>query len=743
MARASKITPYNNFILGLITEAIELNQPAKSTTDEDNCLLLSNGKRTRRRGAEFENGYVLSSTSYIQTIFEDFAINTFTWKAVGGIGDKSFSIIQVGSTLFFYEFLSPALSGGEKSFTVDLNAYSLPSFPDVSDSTCDFTSGKGALFVVSKKINPIYIKYDKDTDTISVTEINIKIRDFVGIDDGVPVDSEQTTLTNSHHYNLQNRGWLKLPSGKDPITDYKTDSGFYPAKNIQWFQFKKTTGESQPVRTDDARDYQAGNTSAPQGHFIVDAFNIDRSAVSGIAGLTVDSVNSRPSTVAFFAGRAWYAGVEGEGRNSSIYFTQVLTDLNKAGNCYQDADPASEEDPALVDNDGGVAVIPDIGVVRRLVSLETMLVVIASNGVWAIKGIEGSFKATDYFIDKLGNDGCINAQSVIMTESAPVWWGDNGIFTIATQSEVTQKLAIQNLTEGTIQTFYNDISKEAKLNSRGAYDAVNRKLVWFYKDGVDPDTSKLYFTKALWLDLRLGAFYPWTLASLDGNTPYLASIVESPSLNSFLQQEELITLTSELITTISSEPITAAVNSIIPLTSALKFFTVVPDGAGNVKWTFSDFRNNSFTDWETSPGNGANYKSYAVTWWELNDDAVRYVQAPYIYVYMERTETAFEPNGLGGFRLVNPSGLFVTAQWDFANSAASNRISRQFQAYKLRQNIVPDENNLLIDTGYPVVISRNKIRGKGRSLQLRFDSEDGKDFSLYGWAVVYAGNTLV
>ena len=39
---------------------------------------------------------------------------------------------------------------------------------------------------------------------------------------------------------------------------------------------------------------------------------------------------------------------------------------------------------------------------------------------------------------------------------------------------------------------------------------------------------------------------------------------------------------------------------------------------------------------------------------------------------------------------------------------------------------------------FPVVVTKNKIRGIGRALQFRFEcSEIGKNFDLLGWSVQY------
>ena len=43
--------------------------------------------------------------------------------------------------------------------------------------------------------------------------------------------------------------------------------------------------------------------------------------------------------------------------------------------------------------------------------------------------------------------------------------------------------------------------------------------------------------------------------------------------------------------------------------------------------------------------------------------------------------------------------------------------------------------------GEVTIITKNKIRGRGRVLKLRFESEQGKDFQLYGYEVINAANS--
>ena len=84
------------------------------------------------------------------------------------------------------------------------------------------------------------------------------------------------------------------------------------------------------------------------------------------------------------------------------------------------------------------------------------LVVIAENGVWEITGPDGVFKADEYSISQVTNIGCSSPDSVVVAEDTVIYWAEGGIYAL-TADQVSGKLNAQNITETTIQTFYNDI----------------------------------------------------------------------------------------------------------------------------------------------------------------------------------------------------------------------------------------------------------------------------------------------
>ena len=45
------------------------------------------------------------------------------------------------------------------------------------------------------------------------------------------------------------------------------------------------------------------------------------------------------------------------------------------------------------------------------------------------------------------------------------------------------------------------------------------------------------------------------------------------------------------------------------------------------------------------------------------------------------------------------------------------------------------------DNGYPVVVTKNKVRGRGKVVSFKFSTSATKDCQLLGWAVNYLGVT--
>ena len=83
--------------------------------------------------------------------------------------------------------------------------------------------------------------------------------------------------------------------------------------------------------------------------------------------------------------------------------------------------------------------------------------------------------------------------------------------------------------------------------------------------------------------------------------------------------------------------------------------------------------------------------------------------------------------------LNNQSSCKVQAQWNWSDSTSSGKWGNEFQAYKLLRNYVPTGVSDTFDYGDKVIVTKNKLRGSGKTLSLYIKSEEGKDMKLLGW----------
>jgi len=428
----------SNFTGGLVTDAHALNTPPNVTTDEDNCDLDRKGSRRRRLGFTYETGFAFNTTPVLSTIADTYYIKTYQWNSVSNHGNLQFLVVQFGATLFFYDRAADPVSGGQLPFTVNLDTHAAPGVTDTSTAGIQVASGKGYLFVVGEKIVPFYITYFPETNTITSTAINIRIRDLKDQDTVNPIEYAPVTLTAQRRYDLYNQGWYTTSAANDSkfpgatvTTDvivldfYFSKIGHYPPKSKPWWVGKRSAvdpGEKGYQVFDPNGAYEpvyAGNTRAPLGHYIVDPFNIDRTTASGIPDLPIEKTDKRPLAVGFMAGRVFYA------LDNTIYFSQVITtDVTVAERCYQDADPTAENLFDLIATDGGTLMIPDAGEIIAMFVVNNTLLAFAKNGIWAISGSQpgDGFSATGFSQARASGIIALSPRTIIDADGRPTFW---------------------------------------------------------------------------------------------------------------------------------------------------------------------------------------------------------------------------------------------------------------------------------------------------------------------------------
>lgn len=745
MARAEAVKLYRTFVKGLISEASPLTYPEDSSIAEDNCVIYRTGNRSRRLGIDLE------STTGGDTLVGSFsdigtrAFQSYRWDSVANDATKTFICVQAGFQIRFFDGNATDLTGGEYAFSVDLNAFKVASATNHVSCQVSFAAGRGILYVVGEKFEPFYVQYNSTTNNITTTRLYIQIRDFEGAPDNLANDEEPVALSAEHQYNLMNQGWLaseNAGSGNSvsyfnsqgglssynqpaatPITSYQSVVGRYPANNKQWWVAKDSTAVFDPSLLQ--KSY-FGTTLAPRGHYVVDAFNIDRSVMSGVGGLPIISSVTRPYAVTFAHGRVWY------GSNSTLYFSQLLDDKNKAGKCHQEADPTSEDISDLLATDGGVIPIPEMAKVLRLVPVGSGVVAFSTNGVWFVSGTSAGFTATDISVSKISPTGTTSPNAIVEVNDSIYWWSDTGIMALGQKmgafGPVEGIFENQNIAEQTIQTFYNDISATSKQNAVAVYDPQTNIIQWLYKEHDDVDQN-IFYNKVLNLDLTLQAFYPWTISweNRESNSalPYVIGVFTTPVLAGHNGTATNITVRKTFI----------------------KYLCLRPDYP-NYRLGVAQFSDANFEDWASwnalTSGDALPYTSYVETGYELLEDALRKKQTPHIKTYFKKTEENYVDDGAGDYTSDRKSSCYFQVKWNWSNSQISNKWSSKVQAYRHRRVPVVNVSDLTYDSGYPVVVTQHKVRGSGTAIQFRFEcSEIDRDFDILGWSVNFVGNTKV
>lgn len=391
----------------------------------------------------------------------------------------------------------------------------------------------------------------------------------------------------------------------------------------------------------------------------------------------------RPQVNAFYAGRAWYTGIEDGSLNNNIYFSRVILGDEDYGKCYQANDPTSEFDSDLLPDDGGVIRIIEAGRIVRLFPYQNSLLVMASNGIWRITGGQGQgqgFQANDFSIRKIASIGIDSPYSIVDVRGTPIWWAEDGIYTIKYEANFDAVTAL-SLTETTIKSFILDIPRGNRKYVKGVHNVFEDVVYWLFNDTDVLDISQRYtYNNVLCMNVKSGAFYPWTVTG----TPQIRGLVYARDA----QRE---------------------------LNPVLKFNTTVDLSSTNTNIYWSEFRNANYIDWDTNNDN-LNYSSYFVTGYKIHGETQRFGQTNYVFVFLE-TETN--------------SSCFMRGLFEYTNSGNSGRWSRSQQVY----------NSAL--TYRDINFRRLKVRGKGRAIQLKFTSEQGKPFNIVGWSIKETQNADV
>lgn len=247
------------------------------------------------------------------------------------------------------------------------------------------------------------------------------------------------------------------------------------------------------------------------------------------------------------------------------------------------------------------------------------------------------------------------------------------------------------------------------------------------------------YNRELILDLTLQAFFVYDIDHGE-NAPRIHDYI--PISKTVKEDVETAVLDSAgaVVTDGSGATVTVDVATTVNRTRDGRFenFKLLTTSGSSI--TLSEYRDYTFTDFVSSDGTGYDFDSYLLTGAHIADDFMRQKQAIYLLVYCKRTETVYTLDSSGSVVLARQSSCKMSTRWGFNVTAGQGKFGAtgQTQAYRLflpHPNSSPSSGDAF-DYGPDVIITKNKLRGRGHALNILFESEAGKDMKLLGWGIL-------
>ena len=374
------------------------------------------------------------------------------------------------------------------------------------------------------------------------SNLNLAIRDTnVGANDYLGVADNPTKMSYAHLYNLLNQGWTpRLIAQYYNAQSPKT----FPGNNLaqQFLKDDKTSA----FKPQNAINMTFGNSPAARGHEILDYFNQRRvyqsnlvaafgQLISEIGGVTFNSIvdtnwdltdpsqanetdalsqvpDVKPRKpyvidICAYAGRIFYL------TGDVLLYSQVIAeDVTKADNCYTEADPAGEEISDVIETDGGLISLPDIGEGLKLQVVGDSLLIFGTRGNMMLSGTANNiFTATAYSAGAVATVPTQAPDSFVSTEYGVFYWGITGITVLGMGDQ--GGIQTKDLTTDRILTWYGKLSAGQHKACKGIYSASKKKIYWFYPSD---ESLPRRLDMCLVYDIQRDAFCPQKIVSGNG-----------------------------------------------------------------------------------------------------------------------------------------------------------------------------------------------------------------------------------
>lgn len=755
----------NNFVEGLKTEFTGLNFPENACTAAENCVFTLIGDVERRLGIDFE----LNNTTATINRSND-AMSSYIWTNVGGDGQTKVYVLQVGSSLYFYQFtnatIANPLSTTVLSSVVNIGTFlALNSIINPSTTECQFSDGNGYLFVFHPNCDPFYCTFAAGVVTANL--INVQIRDFLGIiEPGVATNYRPLTLSSEHNYNLRNQGW----GSSNPWTASSTSSVNLGSGTKTWTVqagLSVTVGDSVQIK------------GTGGGYVYLEWGNVSAYTGTSLSILVISTIyNSNPLlisswTFADYSGgfiNTWFTALGNYPSNADVWWN------------YKDASGVFAPTPTSVANwSTANTPAPQGSIILNAFSQLRS----TATGISGLTDVITSVRPRTgcWFQGRVFYSG-VDASQPATGDATFYTWTENIYFSQIIETNNTSEFGLCYQTnDPTSETLFNLLPSDGgviTIQGSGAiyklFPIQNGLLVfaangiWFItgSQGIGFSATDYTITKISGIQSISGTShinvmgYPmfWNEEGIYGVAPSQSGslTVNNLCLGTILSFYNNIPLQSKKFVRGDYDPITFTIKWVYRSTnessvtdryqydSVLNFNVIhksfypysLPNGSspnihdvkyvqspggtgaplpimkyltsysfgGTYKFTFSEENNSNYVDWGAINGIGIPFVSTFTTGYKVHGNALTKFQAQWAYVYMRR-----------------PSAYTINAVWDFANNPNSGKYSVHQQSTNY---ILPTRDYLY---------RRHRLRGRGISLQLEFTSIPNQPFDLIGWAI--------
>ena len=263
------------------------------------------------------------------------------------------------------------------------------------------------------------------------------------------------------------------------------------------------------------------------------------------------------------------------------------------------------------------------------------------------------------------------------------------------------------------------------------------------------DFFPYYKNHELILDLTLGAFSIYDISGLrDDHVPALVDYFIYPEHTVETHQREVVDNDGVVVTdangiVVTSTVTTAVIQSFHPREEIVTFLYIGHewDFSYSTFFGFSRYLNKFFRDWDNTTNNvsGYSYQSYMITGYNLSGDMARQGQSIYLQTFCKRTEERYSTYTDSGYD--HPSACWVSSQWEWNEDNAQGKWGAEFNAYRFTKPLPATTDYMSIfNYGDTVITTKNKLRGRGHSLAIKFEAEVDKDLRLLGWNALMTKN---